>query len=157
MSYTDYRLLDSLGEGGNGWVYLMRDNSNNEFAVKVSKINDEQVKKSKGDYTRLKLERFKTEATKVHELYKNGQQGIIPVETYELPCEKTGKYFFVMPKAIPLEEKVKDCNKIYELIGVTIHAHQLKNFHYPQVTKNVILSKKLARKGDIFYESFDSR
>ncbi len=38
-----------------------------------------------------------------------------------------------------------------------IHAHQLKNFHYPQVTKNVILSKKLARKGDIFYESFDSR
>ncbi|EJR20754.1 hypothetical protein II9_00910, partial [Bacillus cereus MSX-D12] len=35
------------------------------------------------------------------------------------------------------------------LIGVTIHAHQLKNFHYPQVTKNVILSKKLARKGDI--------
>ncbi|GAB6473773.1 hypothetical protein bcgnr5406_58040 [Bacillus cereus] len=37
------------------------------------------------------------------------------------------------------------------------HAHQLKNFHYPQVTKNVILSKKLARKGDIFYESFDSR
>lgn len=94
MSYTDYRLLDSLGEEGNGWVYLMRDNSNNEFAVKVSKINDEQVKKSKGDYTRLKLERFKTEATKVHELYKNGQKGIIPVETYELPCEKTGKYCF---------------------------------------------------------------
>ncbi|HFH7542329.1 TPA: helix-turn-helix domain-containing protein, partial [Streptococcus agalactiae] len=41
--------------------------------------------------------------------------------------------------------------------GVCVHAHQLKNFHYPQVTKNVILSKKLARKGDIFYESFDSR
>ncbi len=40
---------------------------------------------------------------------------------------------------------------------VLTHAHQLKNFHYPQVTKNVILSKKLARKGDIFYESFDSR
>ncbi|GAB6609568.1 hypothetical protein bcgnr5379_55240 [Bacillus cereus] len=42
-------------------------------------------------------------------------------------------------------------------VGVVGHAHQLKNFHYPQVTKNVILSKKLARKGDIFYESFDSR
>ncbi|WP_309567628.1 glycerate kinase, partial [Bacillus thuringiensis] len=25
------------------------------------------------------------------------------------------------------------------------HAHQLKNLHYPQVSKNVILSKKLAR------------
>ncbi|MED2902465.1 ABC transporter permease subunit, partial [Bacillus tropicus] len=29
------------------------------------------------------------------------------------------------------------------LIGIVAHAHQLKNFHYPQVTKNVILSKKL--------------
>ncbi|MGR5928203.1 hypothetical protein ACT7C2_09960 [Bacillus pacificus] len=55
-------------------------------------------------------------------------------------------------------------NELTELInehllpkGVLVHAHQLKNFHYPQVTKNVILSKKLARKGDIFYESFDSR
>ncbi|MEF7601784.1 hypothetical protein J0839_18855 [Bacillus cereus] len=47
--------------------------------------------------------------------------------------------------------------EITAMIGVVVHAHQLKNFHYPQVTKNVILSKKLARKGDIFYESFDSR
>ncbi|MDA2667186.1 sterol-binding protein, partial [Bacillus cereus group sp. Bc011] len=43
-------------------------------------------------------------------------------------------------------------NELTELInehllpkGVLVHAHQLKNFHYPQVTKNVILSKKLAR------------
>ncbi|RUR52520.1 hypothetical protein ELS81_32540 [Bacillus sp. VKPM B-3276] len=42
-------------------------------------------------------------------------------------------------------------------IGVQFHAHQLKNLHYPQVSKNVILSKKLARKDDIFYESFNSR
>ncbi|MDR5046486.1 ABC transporter permease, partial [Bacillus thuringiensis] len=31
------------------------------------------------------------------------------------------------------------------LLGVEPHAHQLKNLHYPQVSKNVILSKKLAR------------
>ncbi|USP55008.1 hypothetical protein J2N67_005257 [Bacillus thuringiensis] len=41
--------------------------------------------------------------------------------------------------------------------GYFAHAHQLKNLHYPQVSKNVILSKKLARKDDIFYESFNSR
>ncbi|BCB35632.1 hypothetical protein BCM0079_0527 [Bacillus cereus] len=52
--------------------------------------------------------------------------------------------------AVHTEEKA-------EKLGIETHAHQLKNFHYPQVTKNVILSKKLARKGDIFYESFDSR
>ncbi|MBG9621219.1 hypothetical protein ABE16_16395, partial [Bacillus thuringiensis] len=31
-----------------------------------------------------------------------------------------------------------------EMMGVGSHAHQLKNLHYPQVSKNVILSKKLA-------------
>ncbi|OTZ26125.1 hypothetical protein BK763_31655 [Bacillus thuringiensis serovar thompsoni] len=45
----------------------------------------------------------------------------------------------------------------YGLLGVPPHAHQLKDCHYPQVSKNVILSKKLARKDDVFYESFDSR
>lgn len=113
MSYTDYRRIKQLGEGGNGWVYLMRDNSNEEFAVKVSKIE-----KVTGDFTRIKLERFKTEAVKVHELYKSGQEGIVPVLSYELPCEKTGKYYFVMPKAIPLEEKVKNNTNIYELIEI---------------------------------------
>ncbi|HFK1429510.1 hypothetical protein PDQ70_28230, partial [Bacillus cereus group sp. Bc011] len=38
-----------------------------------------------------------------------------------------------------------DVSSILIVIGGTTHAHQLKNFHYPQVTKNVILSKKLAR------------
>ncbi|PFJ08486.1 hypothetical protein COD67_21850 [Bacillus cereus] len=42
-------------------------------------------------------------------------------------------------------------------LGVCVHAHQLKDFHCPQVSKNVILSKRLARKDDVFYESFDSR
>ncbi|MEC3502520.1 hypothetical protein P9029_30760, partial [Bacillus thuringiensis] len=42
-----------------------------------------------------------------------------------------------------------------EMLAVP-HAHQLKDMHYPQVSKNVILSKKLARKDDIFYESFNS-
>lgn len=113
MSYIDYRRIKQLGEGGNGWVYLMQDNTSNKYAVKVSKI--EEVT---GDFTRLKLERFKTEAIKVHDLYKTGQKGIIPVLSYELPCKKTGKYFFVMPVAVPLEEKVKSCTSIYELIGV---------------------------------------
>ncbi len=58
------------------------------------------------------------------------------------------KYAVIIPAAI---------NAKISPYKASPHAHQLKNFHYPQVTKNVILSKKLARKGDIFYESFDSR
>ncbi|RBP04496.1 protein kinase domain-containing protein [Rossellomorea aquimaris] len=113
MTYSDYRRIDQLGEGGNGWVYLMRDKSDEEFAVKVSKIE-----KVTGEFSKLKLERFKTEAIKVNELYRNGQKGIIPVYNYELPCEATGKYFFVMPKAVPLEEMVKSSENIYELTAI---------------------------------------
>ncbi|MCU7746569.1 protein kinase [Priestia megaterium] len=113
MSYKDYKLIKQLGEGGNGWVYLMEDKSSSEVAVKVSKI-----KKTTGEFTKLKLERFKTEAIKVKEIYDAGQRGIIPVLTYELPCQETGNYFFVMPKAVPLEEQVKCCKNIYELIEI---------------------------------------
>lgn len=116
MSFRDYKRIEKLGEGGNGWVYLMSDSSNVEYAVKVSKFK-EVTGKVTGDFTKSKLERFKTEAIKVHELYKTGQKGIIPVFEYELPCKETGKFFFVMPKAIPLEEQVKNCKDIYELIG----------------------------------------
>jgi len=113
VSYKDYKLIKQLGEGGNGWVYLMEDKSSTEVAVKVSKF-----KKTTGEFTKLKLERFKTEAVKVNELYNTGQKGIIPVLKYELPCKETGNYFFVMPKAVPLEEQVKCCKNIYELIKV---------------------------------------
>ncbi|MGF6947509.1 serine/threonine protein kinase [Neobacillus sp. B4I6] len=114
MSYVDYKRIEQLGEGGNGWVFLMCDNSNSEeFAVKVSKINE-----ATGEHSKLKLERFKTEAMKVHELYKAGQKGIIPVLKYELPCKDSGQYFFVMPRAIPLKEKVQSCKEIYELVEI---------------------------------------
>lgn len=106
-------MIEQLGQGGNGYVYLMKDKFNTEVAVKVSRFE-----KPTGKSNKLKLERFKTEAVKIHELYKAGQKGIIPVLRYELPCEETGKYFFVMPKAIPLEEQVKCCENIYELIKI---------------------------------------
>ena len=32
-------------------------------------------------------------------------------------------------------------NLLAQLIGVTPHAHQLKNFHYPQVTKTLFFLK----------------
>ncbi|MGA4497903.1 protein kinase domain-containing protein [Bacillus bombysepticus] len=113
MRYSNYKRIKQLGEGGNGRVFLMENDSKEEFAIKISKI-----KEVTGHYTRSKLERFKTEAIKVHKLYEEGQRGIIPVFDYKLPCEETGDYYFVMPIAIPLEEKIKDYNNIYDLINI---------------------------------------
>ncbi|GAB6457236.1 hypothetical protein bcgnr5369_28720 [Bacillus cereus] len=63
----------------------------------------------------------------------------------------------ILAVVLPLSFVLIFLRRLISNLGDATHAHQLKNFHYPQVTKNVILSKKLARKGDIFYESFDSR
>ncbi|MGM1395233.1 hypothetical protein ACS2CL_28490, partial [Bacillus cereus group sp. BceL296] len=64
----------------------------------------------------------------------------------------TGLIILILIILLQLKERELKVQRMW----IAPHAHQLKNFHYPQVTKNVILSKKLARKGDIFYESFDS-
>ena len=69
MRYSNYKRIKQLGEGGNGRVFLMENDSKEEFAIKISKI-----KEVTGHYTRSKLERFKTEAIKVHKLYEEGQR-----------------------------------------------------------------------------------
>ncbi|MFT0562243.1 protein kinase domain-containing protein [Bacillus cereus] len=109
MRYSNYKRIKQLGEGGNGRVFLMQDDSKEKFAVKILKNKDR---------SKSKIERFKTEAIKVHKLFKEGQKGIIPVLDYKLPCEETGDYYFVMPIAVPLEEKIKECNNIYDLIDI---------------------------------------
>ena len=143
MSYNDYKRVRTLGGGGNGIVYLMRDKSNDCFAVKVSKIS--KINKSTSGFQKVRLERFKTEARKVHELYRNGQKGIIPVLHYELPCKDTEKYFYVMPLAIPLEEKVKECEDIYvlvdafkELAATLVQLHEKNITHRDIKPENIL-------------------
>ncbi|ARK20967.1 protein kinase domain-containing protein [Sporosarcina ureae] len=129
MSYLDYRKIKQLGQGGNGRVYLMEGKDKLEVAVKVSKIKNPTNK-----FAKLRLERFKTEAIKVHELYKNEQKGIIPVIKYELPCEKTGEFFFVMPKATPLVELQKNKN-LYEKVNIFKElAENLIDLHKKNIT-----------------------
>lgn len=129
MSFLEYQKIKKLGNGGNGNVYLMRSKNNQEVAVKVSKIQN-----PKNDFEKLRLERFKTEAIKVNELYKNGQEGIIPVLKYELPCKTTGKYFFVMPKATPLNNMLKNMS-LYEKVGVFKElAQTLIDLHSENIT-----------------------
>ncbi|MCC3918938.1 hypothetical protein K8Z21_23830, partial [Bacillus thuringiensis] len=65
--------------------------------------------------------------------------------------------FYIQQGAFTLNQEFRTKNgnekmgELFRMIleGVPPHAHQLKNLHYPQVSKNVILSKKLARKDDI--------
>ncbi|MEQ6856296.1 protein kinase [Lysinibacillus capsici] len=130
MSYNDYKQIKKLGQGGNGYVYLVKNSLEEEFALKRLKI-----KKAKKNYEKTRIERFKTEAIKTNQLYKEGQKGIVPVIHYELPCEDTGFYYFTMPKAIPLEEKIFGNKDIYELVYIFKDlASTLKELHDKNIT-----------------------
>ncbi|MCE9706893.1 hypothetical protein LZZ86_30660, partial [Bacillus thuringiensis] len=56
----------------------------------------------------------------------------------------------ILAVVLPLSFVLIFLRRLISNLGDATHAHQLKNLHYPQVSKNVILSKKLARKDDIF-------
>lgn len=130
MSYNDYKQIKKLGQGGNGYVYLVKNSLGEESAMKQLKI-----KKAKNIYEKTRIERFKTEAIKTNQLYKEGQKGIVPVIHYELPCEDTGYYYFTMPKAIPLEEKIIGNKDIYELVDIFKDlASTLKELHDKNIT-----------------------
>ncbi|OXS76403.1 hypothetical protein B1B04_05365 [Lysinibacillus sp. KCTC 33748] len=130
MSYKDYEIFKSIGKGGNGKVFLVKDSTGKEFALKRLKI-----KVSKNEFERTRIERFKTEAIKTNQLYNEGQEGIIPVLNYELPCTETGYYYFTMPEAIPLEKKITGSEDIYELVDIFKDlASTLKELHYKNIT-----------------------
>jgi len=116
VSFIDYTKIDHLGSGGNGNVFLMKDSAEKKVAVKVSKINDESAKNNK--WKQEKLERFKIEALAVYKMAKENQRGIIPITDYALPDKNTGKYFFVMPVAVPLKKKLKRNEDIYKVIKI---------------------------------------
>lgn len=112
ISYLDYKKIKNLGGGGNGVVSMMLDKDKNPVAVKLSRI-----KKPKNGFETLRLKRFKTEAIKTYELTKEGVEGIIPVLHYELPCQKSSEYFYVMPVATPLSN-VLTGKSLFERINI---------------------------------------
>ncbi|MDR5049187.1 hypothetical protein FNE59_27580, partial [Bacillus thuringiensis] len=80
--------------------------------------------------------------------YISSQEDCAPESSVHIDC------FGAVPNSgndssLAIQQAIDYCvaNRIstVRITGVNTHAHQLKNLHYPQVSKNVILSKKLAR------------
>ncbi|MDQ0166137.1 serine/threonine-protein kinase [Bacillus horti] len=118
----------------------MKDSKKNSVAVKVSKIENPD-----DPFSKLRLDRFKTEAVKIFELTESGQEGIIPVYHYELPCEKSGKYFFVMPKAVPLTKLQSNMNlkekiEVFKELAKTLVDLHNKNITHRDIKPENILS-----------------
>jgi len=130
MLSLDFNSKDKIGEGGNANVYLKEDSSGVKFAVKVLK-----PEVSNGTEISTKVKRFMIEAIKIKELYDKGQKGIIPVLDFKLPSAKTDLYYYVMPYANPLKDKVQACKSISEIIDIFKDlATTLSELHKDRIT-----------------------
>lgn len=108
--YSDYEILNKnpLGSGGNAKVFLARKkDSGAKVALKLLKVN---VK-----YFEEKKKRFCIESELVQNI-QDSVSGIIPIYDSGLPDdEDKNKYWYVMPLAIPLAEKVNKQSSIEEI------------------------------------------
>jgi len=108
--YTDYEILDKkpLGSGGNANVFLARKEGTEEkVALKLLKVG--------GRHFEEKKNRFCIESKLVQDI-QNLVSGIIPIYDSGLPDgEDKQKYWYVMPLALPLSEKVNAHSSIEEI------------------------------------------
>lgn len=128
-----YSFVKELGHGGNGTVYLIKDEHNNEFALK--KINLKKGKKQ--------LERFKDEITVVTKEL-NGQKGILPILDYHFDrtVEKNNNSWYIMPKAEAISCHIFKGIE-YKISAFLELAKTLKDLHSKGITHRDIKPENL--------------
>ncbi|MEZ8188656.1 serine/threonine protein kinase [Vibrio sp. 1F279] len=116
MMIGPWKLVDTLGHGGNGEVWEVSREGLENHAIKLLKNADA-----------ITYERFKAET---HVLSTHSIEGMIPLVESNLPEDlKEGVPWFVMPKAIPFaqyaeEKSSMELAKQFVLLGKT-----LENLH----------------------------
>ncbi|WP_144468583.1 protein kinase domain-containing protein [Bacillus pumilus] len=116
-----------IGSGGNARVFKAKKSTGEILALKELKTGDRNFNK--------KRERFNSEIQIVREI-QSELSGIIPVIDFALPDEE-GKYWYTMPLALPLNEKlpkVIGVEKIEEIANCIIQlAEVMSDIHQKDI------------------------
>lgn len=111
----EYKIIKRIDGGGNGDVFFAEDSFGKEVAIKILR-EDNRNNKSAKKRNRKKQLRFKIETEMVLKLQKE-IEGIIPILSYGLPDAKTKKFWYAMPLAVPLKDKLKDLGSLEEKVN----------------------------------------
>ena len=111
-----------LGHGGNSKIYKV---------VKKSDENKKEVAlKDPGNLTNIKKKRFLNEIKIVINEQTNFE-GILPIIEYSKPEDKC--YWYTMPIAVPIKEKLKDSSEDTIISAILEVAKTLKNLHAKKI------------------------
>lgn len=137
-----YTIRDRISGGGNADVYLAENAVGEQFAIKILREengNSKRVIKR----NRKRQMRFKFETKSVIE---NQEEilGIIPILDYGLPDKNEKKFWYVMPIAIPLEDKLKELESLEDKIACVLElAQTLSKLHEKHIVHRDIKPKNI--------------
>ena len=138
----EYKILKRLDGGGNGTVYQAENEAGEKVAIKI--LREESGKgKNIQKRNRKKRTRFIIETETVAKIQKE-VDGIIPIISYALPDEKTKKYWYAMPIATPVDNKVKEIQNIEDKVKCILElARTLAILHRKEIVHRDIKPKNI--------------
>lgn len=124
----EYKIIRRMDGGGNADVFLAENADRERVAIKILREeigNGKKVEKR----NRKKRIRFRIETETVVNIQEE-IHGIIPIFSYALPDEKAKKYWYAMPIAIPLEDKLREVKIIEDKVKCILElARTLEALH----------------------------
>lgn len=128
--------------GGNANVFVAENARGEEVAIKILREESGNGKKAV-KRNRKKRIRFKIETEMVVGI-QDEIKGVIPIFSYGLPDEKTKKYWYAMPIAIPLEDKLKEVKSLEDKVNCVLElARTLEALHKKDIVHRDIKPKNI--------------
>ena len=102
----EYKIIRKMDGGGNANVFVAENVRGEAVAIKILREESGNGKRTE-KRNRKKRIRFKIETEMVVGI-QDEIEGVIPIFSYGLPDKRTKKYWYAMPIAIPLEDRLKE-------------------------------------------------
>lgn len=138
----EYKIMRRMDGGGNANVFVAENARGEEVAIKILREETGNGKKAE-KRNRKKRIRFKIETEMVVGI-QDEIKGVIPIFSYGLPDEKTKKYWYAMPIAIPLEDKLKEVKSLEDKVNCVLElARTLEALHKKDIVHRDIKPKNI--------------
>ena len=138
----EYKIIRRMDGGGNANVFVAENVRGEAVAIKILREESGNGKKAV-KRNRKKRIRFKIETEMVVGI-QDEIEGVIPIFSYGLPDKRTKKYWYAMPIAIPLEDRLKEVKSLEDKVNCVLElARTLEALHKKDIVHRDIKPKNI--------------
>ena len=138
----EYKIIRKMDGGGNANVFVAENVRGEAVAIKILREESGNGKRTE-KRNRKKRIRFKIETEMVVGI-QDEIEGVIPIFSYGLPDKRTKKYWYAMPIAIPLEDRLKEVKSLEDKVNCVLElARTLEALHKKDIVHRDIKPKNI--------------